>query len=256
MRYVRFKKNNEIKYGILEKDEVIAELETDFLSALTANTHRLSEVELLAPCQPTKIVAVGLNYSDHAKELNMAVPPEPILFLKPSTSIIGPGEEIRYPTMCQQLDYEGELALVIKKECRFIKPEQAQDSILGYTCFNDVTARDLQRKDGQWTRAKSFDTFSPLGPWIVDDLNPGNLRIELRLNGETKQSSTTRNLIFAIPILVSFASHVMTLLPGDVITTGTPPGVGPMQLNDRVEVFIEGIGILRNVVAKEKNNHE
>lgn len=249
MRYLRFQKDGEPKYGILQDDNAIVELRGDFLSEETKNAHRLSEVKLLAPCQPTKIVAVGLNYSDHAKELNLAVSPEPILFLKPSTSIIGPEEKICYPAVCQQLDYEGELALVIKKQCRFIKPEQAQEYILGYTCFNDVTARDLQKKDGQWTRAKSFDTFGPIGPWIVNGIEPDNLHLELKLNGEIKQASTTKNLIFAVPTLVSFISQVMTLLPGDVITTGTPPGVGPMKVNDMVEVSIEHIGILKNTVA-------
>lgn len=249
MRYVRFQKNSEVKHGVLEEANRIVELAGDFLSPETSRIHQLSEVKLLAPSQPSKIVAVGLNYRDHAKELNMAIPKEPILFLKPSTSVIGHEEKIVYPSMCAQLDYEAEIAVVIKKKCKYITPEEAEEYILGYTCFNDVTARDLQRKDGQWTRAKSFDTFSPFGPWIVAGIDPGDLKIELKLNGQTKQSSSTKNLIFDIPTVVSFASQVMTLLPGDVVTTGTPPGVGPMHINDVVEISIENIGILVNTVG-------
>lgn len=249
MRYIRFQKNNEVKYGMVEENDTIIELTADFLSAPTKNRYHCTEVKLLAPCQPSKIVAVGLNYRDHAKELNMSIPEEPILFLKPSTSVIGHEDKIVYPAMCTQLDYEAEIAVVIKKKCQHIIPEQVEEYILGYTCFNDITARDLQRKDGQWTRAKSFDTFSPFGPWIVDGIDPRNLKITLSLNGRVKQSSTTQNLIFDIPTIVSFASRVMTLLPEDVITTGTPPGVGPMNGNDVVEVSIEHIGVLRNTVV-------
>lgn len=253
MKYLRFLHNNEIKYGILEKDDMILEFEGDYNSYPGRHKHPFSQAKLLLPCLPSKIVAVGLNYSDHARELNMPVPEEPILFIKPSTSAIGPGEKIVYPKMCAQLDYEAEVAVVIKKICRQIAPEQASEYILGFTCFNDITARDLQKKDGQWTRAKSFDTFSPLGPFIVTGLNPADLMIELRLNGQVKQSSSTKNLIFPIPQLVSFISRVMTLLPGDVITTGTPPGVGPMNIGDTVEVVITGIGTLKNTVVGENN---
>lgn len=250
MKYLRFERNKEVKHGILEKNDLILELEGGYDSDPSPRRHHLREVKLLAPCQPSKIVAVGLNYRDHAAELKMAVSSQPIIFLKPGTSVIGPEENIIYPAMCQQLDYEGELALVIKKKCRDIKPENTADYILGYTCFNDVTARDLQRQDGQWTRAKSFDTFSPVGPWIVNGLNPENLKIELRLNGQIKQSSSTANLVFKVADLVSFISQVMTLLPGDIITTGTPPGVSAMNTGDIVEVEIEGIGVLRNKVSK------
>ena len=252
MRYVRFFRNNEMKYGILEKDDVILELEGDFNSYPGHHKHPLAQCKLLVPVLPSKIVAVGLNYHDHAKELNMPVPEEPVLFIKPSTSIIGPGDKIIYPRMTQQLDYEAELAVVIKKKCKNIKPEEANDYILGYTCFNDVTARDLQKKDGQWSRAKSFDTFSPIGPWVVKLADAGNTKIELQLNGAVKQSSSTNNLIFNIPTLVSYVSRVMTLLPGDIITTGTPAGVGPMQIGDTVSVIIDGIGTLTNRVEGEK----
>ncbi|MBI5554593.1 MAG: fumarylacetoacetate hydrolase family protein [Elusimicrobia bacterium] len=255
MKYLRFlhKYNNEIKYGILEKDDVILELEGEYSSYPSRHKHLLSQCKVLLPCLPSKIVAVGLNYSDHAQEFKMPVPEEPILFIKPSTSAIGTGEKIVYPKMCTQLDYEAEAAVVIKKICRQIAPEKAGEYILGYTCFNDITARDLQKKDRQWTRAKSFDTFSPLGPFIVTGLNSADLMIELRLNGQVKQSSSTQNLIFPIPQLVSFVSRVMTLLPGDVITTGTPPGVGPMNIGDTVEVTIAGIGTLKNTVVGENN---
>jgi len=251
LKYLRFLHNNEIKYGILEKDDVVLELEGDYSSYPSRHKHPLSQCKILLPCLPSKIVAVGLNYADHAQELQMPVPEEPVLFIKPSTSAIGPGEIIVFPKMCTQLDYEAEVAVVIKKICRRITPEKAGEYILGYTCFNDITARDLQKKDGQWTRAKSFDTFSPLGPFIVTGLNPADLMIELRLNGQVKQSSSTKNLIFPIPQLVSFVSRVMTLLPGDVITTGTPPGVGPMNIGDTVEVTIAGIGTLKNTVIGE-----
>jgi len=206
---------------------------------------------LLAPVEPTKIVAVGLNYRDHAKEFDLKVPTEPVLFLKPSTSIIGPDEAIIYPKGVGRLDFEAELAIVISKRCKDAPFESANDYILGYTCFNDVTARDIQEKDGQWTRAKSFDTFAPVGPWIITDIeNAGNLRISSKLNNEVKQSSSTSNMIFNVYSLVSFISSVMTLEPFDVIATGTPPGVGPMSPGDVISVAIEGIGELKNRVIK------
>jgi 2-keto-4-pentenoate hydratase/2-oxohepta-3-ene-1,7-dioic acid hydratase in catechol pathway len=198
--------------------------------------------------QPTKIVAVGLNYHDHAKELNMTVPEYPLIFLKPSTSVIENGGTIIFPPQSQELHYEGELAIVIKDGIRNVSREESARHIAGYTCANDVTARDLQRKDGQWTRAKSFDTFCPLGPRIVSDINPGNCEIVTRVNGVIRQHSHTKNMIFDVFDLVSFISSIMTLLPGDVIITGTPPGVGSMDRGDEVEVEIEGIGVLRNRV--------
>ena len=211
----------------------------------------LKKVELLAPSDPSKIVCVGLNYREHARELNQKVPDEPIIFLKPPTAVISPGESIIYPRQSKRMDYEGELGVVIGKKCKYISAKDADQYILGYTCFNDVTARDLQQKDGQWTRAKSFDTFAPFGPWIDESgsMDVGNMRIQTRVNGEVKQKSNTSDLIFNVPKLVEFISGIMTLLPGDVIATGTPPGVGPVQKGDVIEVEIEGIGILKNPVA-------
>ncbi len=247
------------KYGVVE-GEKIKEISGDIFGefGVTEKTYHLDKVypapvhrggvKLLAPCEPTKVILVGLNYMNHAKELKMDLPDEPIIFLKPSTAVIGPEEDIIYPKMCRQLDYEAELAVVMKRKAKNIEPKEVKDYILGYTCYNDVTARDLQRKDIQWTRAKSFDTFSPLGPYIADGIDPTNLKIELFLNGEIKQSSNTNNCVFSVERLVSFISKVMTLLPGDVIATGTPVGVGPMKVGDTVEVKIEKIGTLRNYI--------
>ncbi|MDD5613906.1 MAG: fumarylacetoacetate hydrolase family protein [Candidatus Omnitrophica bacterium] len=209
----------------------------------------LDQVKVLSPVEPGKIVLAGLNYLDHAKELNMEIPQEPVIFLKPPSSVIGDNENIVYPDSVTRLDYEAELALVIKKTCKKVPREHVFDYILGYTCLNDVTARDLQKKDIQWTRAKSFDTFSPIGPWIETELPVENLKIESFLNGKLKQSSSTANFIFSVPELIAFISKIMTLYPGDVVSTGTPPGVGSMSIGDRVEVSIEGIGILRNSVT-------
>lgn len=209
---------------------------------------KLGEVTLMPPCQPTKIVCVGLNYVKHAQELKMPLPEEPILFLKPTSAILAPDGNILYPPSSRQVDYEGELAIVMGKRCKDITAEEAESHILGYTCFNDVTARDLQRKDGQWTRAKSFDSFAPFGPWIAK-IDPSHADIQTRVNGRVVQKSNTSDLIFDVPHLVQFISGVMTLEPGDVIATGTPPGVGPLKKGDAVEVEIEGIGVLRNYVV-------
>ena len=208
----------------------------------------IEDVELLAPCCPSKIVCVGLNYVEHARELKMGLPEEPILFLKPPSAVIGPGAEIVVPESSQSVDYEGELGVVIGKRCKSIAADEAQKYILGYTCFNDVTARDLQQKDGQWTRAKSFDTFAPFGPWIAN-IDPSDADIQTRVNGVVKQKSNTSDLIFGVLKLIEFISHVMTLEPGDVIATGTPPGVGRLEKGDVVEVEIEGIGVLKNKVS-------
>lgn len=216
----------------------------------TGNEIPVSKVKLLAPVYPSKIVAVGLNYRKHAEELHQTVPHEPILFMKPSSSVIGYGDSILYPKMSHQVDYEAELAVVIKKKAKNVSKEKVSDYILGYTCFNDVTARDLQKKDGQWTRAKSFDTFSSFGPWIVSDLDSSDLRIESYLNGVQKQDGRTSDMIFDVPFLVSFISQVMTLEAGDLITTGTPPGIGPMNIGDAIEVRIEKIGTLKNCIKE------
>lgn len=250
MKLVRFLVQDRPTYGVLNNDEV-TELEGDFSSPKRLKArHALADITLLAPCAPTKVVAAGLNYRDHAQELGLAVPEEPILFLKPPTTVIGPGEAIIYPQMSAQVDFEAELAIVIKDQTRDIAPEEARDHILGYTCANDVTARDLQRKDGQWTRAKSFDTFCPIGPWVETELDPDDLLVESYLNGKQRQSSRTSQFIFPVDLLVSFVSRVMTLFPGDIVLTGTPVGIGPMQAGDEIEVRIEGIGSLTNTVKK------
>lgn len=255
VKFARFLVNGEAHEGLVEGKEVWEILSSggrDFGRARKTSRHFLIEkVKLLAPCVPTKIVAIGLNYADHAREMKIKVPPVPILFLKPPSSVVGPEETILYPRMSHRVDYEAELACVIKKRARDVDSAHARDFILGYTCFNDVTARDLQQSDGQWTRSKSFDTFSPIGPWIVDDVKPDNLSIELYHNGVRKQASNTGNLIFKVEELVSFISRIMTLEPGDIITTGTPWGIGPLSVGDRVEVRIEGIGYLRNYVRSE-----
>lgn len=197
---------------------------------------------------PTKIVAIGLNYRDHAKEMGKQLPAEPLLFLKPPSAVIGPGDQIIHPPQTSRLDYEGELAVVIGRTARKVSPADARDYILGYTCMIDVTARDLQSRDVQYTRAKGFDTFAPLGPAIATDIDASDLGLETRLNGEVRQHSRTSQLIFDCNHLLSYISHVMTLMPGDVISTGTPSGVGPMQAGDVVEVEIERIGCLRSSV--------
>ena len=249
MKIVRYKDGATIKWGVIE-EEMIREMEGNPFEHfhLTPKAKRMNGVKLLAPCLPSKIVAVGLNYRDHAEEVKMKLPEEPLLFLKPATSVIGPGEGIVYPEMSKQVDYEAELAVVIRKVAKAVPEENAADYILGYSCLNDVTARDLQTKDKQWTRAKGFDTFAPIGPWIVTGIDPHRLEISSYLNGERRQHSNTKNLIFGPYQLVSFISHIMTLLPGDVIATGTPSGIGPMVVGDKIDVIIEGIGRLSNVV--------
>lgn len=198
---------------------------------------------------PTKIVLVGLNYRDHAKELGMPLPAEPILFMKPVTALIGPEESICYPPQAARVDYEAELAVIVKDVCKDIEPEEVIEHVEGFTCLNDVTARDIQKRDVQWTRAKSFDTFCPIGPEIVTDVEPNNLKIQSFLNGELRQDSNTANFIFKVEELVSFISQVMTLMPWDIIATGTPGGIGAMNRGDTIEIRIEGIGTLRNYVV-------
>jgi 2-keto-4-pentenoate hydratase/2-oxohepta-3-ene-1,7-dioic acid hydratase in catechol pathway len=209
-----------------------------------------TEYQILAPCAPSKIVAVGKNYAKHAAEMGGEVPQEPLLFLKPSTTVIAPETSILYPAQSERVEYEGELALVIGDRCIDCTPEQARGKIWGYTIANDVTARDLQHRDGQWTRAKSFDTFCPLGPWIVREL-PAGARLQTFLNDETVpvQSASTDEMIFSPSVLVSYISQIMTLLPGDVVLTGTPAGVGRLRIGDRVRIEIEGIGSLENSVS-------
>jgi len=251
MKYVRFmNRDQEIGYGCIQEDklQLVDGNFLDPLSQLTTQWLSLDEVTLLAPVQPSKVVCVGLNYALHIKEMNHALPEEPVIFIKPPTCVIGPDEEIIYPKISQQVDYEAELAVVIGTTIKDATEVEATKAIFGYTCANDVTARDLQKIDGQWTRGKSFDTFCPIGPWVVTDVDPSQLDVQLLLNGVVKQSSNTRNFITSVPKLVSFISQVMTLFPGDVVLTGTPEGIGPMQPGDEVIVKIATIGQLRNTL--------
>jgi 2-keto-4-pentenoate hydratase/2-oxohepta-3-ene-1,7-dioic acid hydratase in catechol pathway len=241
----KFRSGDEIFYGEIENGRVYPQ------GDVHAGVFELSELRILPPVSPTKIVCVGLNYRDHAKELSMEIPKTPVLFLKPPSAVIGHEDKIIYPPSSSRVDYEAELAVVICKRCKNISAERAEDVIAGYTCFNDVTARDLQQKDGQWTRAKSFDTFASLGPYLAtpDELDISDAKITCRVNGETRQESNTSNLIFDIPYLIEFITEIMTLEVGDVIATGTPSGVGEMHRGDTVEVEIQGIGTLRNEVV-------
>lgn len=251
MKYVRFMNTkNEIGYGILEGEKIQLQ-DRNFLDPLCKSTETwlsLDEVTLLAPVQPSKVICVGLNYALHIKEMKHSVPVDPVIFMKPSSSVIGTDAEISYPKISQRVDYEAELAVVIGTTIKDASEVEAYKGIFGYTCANDVTARDLQTRDGQWTRGKSFDTFCPIGPWIVTDIDESQLDVQLLLNGVVKQSSNTRNFITSVPKLVSFISQVMTLVPGDVVLTGTPEGVGPMQPGDEVIVQIQDIGQLRNTL--------
>ena len=209
----------------------------------------LSTVRLLAPVLPAKIIGIGKNYAEHAEEMGSEPPSEPLAFLKPSTSVIGPREQIKIPEQSQRVDYEGELAVVIGRMCRHVAADDAADVILGYTCGNDVTARDLQERDNQWARAKGFDTFCPLGPWIQTEFDPSAARIETSVNGELRQQGSGADLIFSVGKLVEWVSSIMTLLPGDVILTGTPAGIGQLNDGDHVKVEIAGIGSLDNEVS-------
>ena len=256
MRLVRFDMQGRSAYGILEGEKISVLWGAPYdggLANTTGEVLSLPEVMLLAPCEPSKIVALGLNYRDHAAEYGSVVPEEPLIFMKPSTAVIGPDEAIVYPAMSKLVDYEAELAVVIGKTARHVPEDKAFEYVLGYTCFNDVTARDLQRKDGQFTRAKGFDTFAVIGPWIETEIpDPDNLEVEAYLNGEEKQHSNTGNMVFPVAHLISFISRIMTLLPGDVIATGTPSGIGPMGIGDVVEIRVEHIGALRNQVVAER----
>jgi len=270
VRIARFAAGDEVGYGVVgeargdgppgarlaEGEQVVAELSGHPFGPgpdairLTGTSYRLGEIRLLAPVLPSKVVAVGQNYADHVREMGAEPPAEPVLFLKPSTAVCGPRDPIRYPhTLTKRVDYEGELAIIIGRLCREVPASQAADVIFGYTCANDVTARDLQERDGQWARAKGFDTFCPLGPWIETDADPTDLALVTSVNGEVRQRARTSQLLHGVAELVAFASSVMTLLPGDVLLTGTPAGVGPLEDGDEVSVTIENIGTLTNPVA-------
>jgi 2-keto-4-pentenoate hydratase/2-oxohepta-3-ene-1,7-dioic acid hydratase in catechol pathway len=268
VRIARFTTGDDPQYGVVTgdvdefgqpaDDSVVVALTGDPLYVgieATQEQHRLADVRLLAPVLPrSKVIGIGRNYAAHAAEMGSEVPDEPLMFMKPNTSVIGPGEPIAYPSLTEELHFEGEVAVVIGRICRDVPAAQATDVIFGYTVANDVTARDLQRSDVQFTRAKGFDTFCPLGPWIETDLDPqafaDGLAVQTHLNGDVQQDGNTRDMIFDIPTLVEKVSAVMTLLPGDVILTGTPAGVGPMQVGDEVEVSVAGLGALTNPVVK------
>jgi 2-keto-4-pentenoate hydratase/2-oxohepta-3-ene-1,7-dioic acid hydratase in catechol pathway len=265
MRVARFSHAGDVSYGlVLAADAepahtgelMLAQLAGHPFGAstedvqLTGLRFPLAQVHLLAPILPSKVICIGQNYADHVREMGGDPPPEPVIFLKPSTAVCGPGDSVARPqSLSERVDYEGELAVVIGRLGTQVPPERAFEVIFGYTCANDVTARDLQARDGQWTRAKGFDTFCPLGPWIETDVDPADLELTTRLNGETRQNSRTSLLLHDVPALVSYVSQVMTLLPGDVLLTGTPAGVGPMEKGDEVSVSIEGIGTLTNPVT-------
>lgn len=245
MRFARFLNGPRIVYGIVEEGVVEEITTTPFLPyERTGNTYQLADVRLLAPCLPSKIVAIGVNYKDHAAEMGREPPEEPMFFYKPSTSVVGPGDLIVRPPGCERLDYEGELAVVIGAVAKAVDASRWQEVVLGYTCSVDATARDFQMKDLQWGRAKGFDTSAPLGPWIETDLDPADVSLITRINGEVKQDSRTSQLIFDVPAIIEFVSSFITLLPGDVIMTGTPSGIGELTEGDSVEVEIEGIGAL------------
>ncbi len=259
MKLLRFEKDGEKKNGVIVNGGIV-EIKHSILEAASSpidhlerkNFYSLEEIRILPPVKPSKVVCVGLNYRDHAEELNMTLPDEPVLFIKPPTAVIGHGDNIIHPPNSQQVDYEAELAVVIGREARFVTFEDALDFVAGYTALNDVTARDLQQKDGQWTRSKSYDTFCPLGPWIETDMDPSNQKISMKVNGAVRQDSNTENMIFPVEELINFISNIMTLKAGDVIATGTPPGVGRLNVGDLTEVDIGGIGILQNKVISPK----
>jgi 2-keto-4-pentenoate hydratase/2-oxohepta-3-ene-1,7-dioic acid hydratase in catechol pathway len=270
MRIARFAAGDEVRYGVVDGESAQASEQRNGASAaaltvaevsghpfglgaevmLTGTRYPLPDVRLLAPVLPSKVVAIGRNYLEHARELGNEPPSEPLIFLKPSTAVIGPADAIVRPDrLSRRVDYEGELAIVFGRLCRDVPRERVPEVIFGYTCANDVTARDLQASDGQWSRAKGFDTFCPLGPWIETDLDAADLQLTTTVNDDVKQDSRTSLLIHDIPTLVSYVTSAMTMLPGDVLLTGTPAGVGPLVAGDTVSVSIEGIGTLSNRVV-------
>jgi 2-keto-4-pentenoate hydratase/2-oxohepta-3-ene-1,7-dioic acid hydratase in catechol pathway len=261
LRIVRFAAEGKARYGILENNIIRGFHGSPFThfrrfalpSPLDGKTYELDKVKLLPPCLPSKIVALGLNYRSHAEETKLPIPQVPLIFLKPSTAVIGPDDKIVLPPLPKQrVDYEGELGVVIGRRAKNVPQHRVGDYIIGYTCVNDVSERYAQRDDGQWTRAKGYDTFAPIGPWIETEVDPSDLKLETYLNGQLRQSARTSDLIFGVAELINFISGVMTLLPGDVIATGTPSGIGKMSPGDVVEVRIEKIGTLRNAVVAQE----
>jgi len=266
MKYCRFLLNGQAQYGLVETvagSEMITRLlgrppetadgDIEGLPSKRMDHLPLVETALLAPVQPSKIVCVGRNYREHAAELGHDVPVEPLIFLKPPSSLLAPGDEVRRPKISERVDYEGELGVVIGRTCHKLSAdEDVRPYILGYTCVDDVTARDLQNKDGQWSRAKGFDTFCPVGPVVGDEVDPwAGVGVETRVNGEIRQQGNTRDFIFPLDVVIRHISQVMTLLPGDLIATGTPKGVGPVVAGDVIEVKVEGVGTLRNPVVDD-----
>jgi 2-keto-4-pentenoate hydratase/2-oxohepta-3-ene-1,7-dioic acid hydratase in catechol pathway len=249
MRVVRIFHEEDVRYGLADESSVTLISDEPFAAWEPEGIVALPHAQLLAPTVPTKIVCAGLNYKAHAREMGYELPAEPVIFLKPPTSVVGHGAEIRIPDGHDVVDYEAELALVIGRRAHKVTPEQARTHVLGCTCANDVTSRVLQQRDGQWTRAKGFDTFCPLGPWVETDVDPRDTTLESYVNGELRQSTSTSDMIFDPYELVSFVSGVMTLLPGDVVLTGTPAGIGPLHRGDVVEIRIGGIGSLINRVV-------
>ena len=251
MKFARYEAHGSVSYGVLEGDTLQEITTTPFEEfKVTDHTHTLSEVKLLPPTTPTKILAVGLNYSSHFHD--RPAPQEPLIFIKTLSSMIGHGDTIIRPKDVETLDEEGELVIVIKKRCRNVSKEASLNYVLGYTCGNDVSAREWQRGDGQWWRAKSSDTFSPVGPYIVDGIDPGNVMLRARVNGKEVQAESTSHLVFDIPTVISWTSRRMTLEPGDLIYTGTPGTPAHLNSGDTVEIDIEGVGVLSNPVEMEE----
>jgi 2-keto-4-pentenoate hydratase/2-oxohepta-3-ene-1,7-dioic acid hydratase in catechol pathway len=266
MKYCRFELNGQSHCGLVEavagveqitrlllKPPEEADGDIEDLPSKRMDQIVLTEATLLAPVHPSKIICVGRNYREHAEELGNEVPVEPLIFFKPPSSLLAPGGEIRRPKLSQRVDFEGELAVVIGKKIYQVRAdEDVRPYILGYTCLNDVTARDLQNKDGQWTRAKGFDTFCPVGPLVTDEINPWTgVGVETRVNGDVRQQGNTRDFIFSLGVIIRYISQAMTIAPGDVIATGTPKGVGPVVAGDVIEISVEGVGTLRNPVVDE-----
>ncbi|MFN2537512.1 MAG: fumarylacetoacetate hydrolase family protein [Mycobacteriales bacterium] len=257
MRIARFSRDGAVSFGVVEgpgtdpADLVVAPIEGHPFApfTFTGDRHPLSAVRLLSPVLPSKVVCIGKNYAEHAAEMGGPAPEAPVVFLKPSTSVIGPGDPILLPRNSERVDYEAELGIVIGRLCREVPRERAADVVLGYTCGNDVTARDHQKADGQWTRGKGHDSFCPLGPWVETDLSPGDLRVQCLVDGSVKQDGSTKDLIHDVPAVIEWVTAFMTLLPGDVILTGTPAGVGPLVAGNAVTVVVDGIGPLTNPVA-------
>jgi 2-keto-4-pentenoate hydratase/2-oxohepta-3-ene-1,7-dioic acid hydratase in catechol pathway len=250
VRTCRYRRGIEVRWGVIEGDAVRALTAEPWAGGLPEGPSRaLQDLELLAPVQPTKVVCVGRNYKSHAKELGNEVPPEPLIFIKPSTSVIGPGEEIRIPDVSAEVHHEAELAVVIGRTLTRASLQEAREGIFGFTCLNDVTARDIQRAEKQFTRAKGFDTFCPIGPVVESALDPRDVAVTCRVNFDVRQHGHTGDMTWDAYELVAWISRVMTLLPGDVVSTGTPEGVGPIRRGDTVEVEVSGLGILKNVVG-------